>query len=79
MVEYKNRPALSNCSTTTRNLHIVAAKRMGSGELVFLKLKLQTAADEIMANICSYSGAEEVAVSVRVEEKGAGNIKKLAP
>ena len=27
MVEYKNRPALSNCSTTTRNLHIVAANR----------------------------------------------------
>lgn len=27
MVEYKNRPALSNCSVTTRNLHIAAANR----------------------------------------------------
>lgn len=41
-------------------------------------LKLQMAADEIMANICSYSGAEEVTVSVRMEEKGAGNMREVS-
>lgn len=41
-------------------------------------LKLQMAADEIMANICSYSGAEEVTVSVRMEEKGAGNVREVS-
>ncbi len=41
-------------------------------------LKLRMAADEIMANICSYSGAEEITVSVRVEEKEGGKAREVS-
>lgn len=41
-------------------------------------LKLHQAADEIMANICSYSGAEEATVSVRVEEEETGKMRTVS-
>lgn len=41
-------------------------------------LKLRMAADEILANICSYSGAEEITVNVRVEEKEGGKMREAS-